>query len=440
LGSAFEAAAIVMRRCGGIIVAGVQGLCVFGRFALRPRHIPPNGAEAPFLNFPRDQPNARLIRDLAGRLSKSRISVHLFGFVNGQSPDIAVMGVPAALTSGFVHLYNSENISELHGDLFAALTTDYLWGALLQIRASSQLKSGRFHGNFTLTKQGKCITFPVLDPREAACLEVTIGEPIKDRSLFIQVALVWTNSARKRMIRVASHVIPVSSFVPQIHRSVDELSLAVLIAKRTLSSLMSRGAAEAALRLKAQFQRMLKRGLPMTTMLHLSHALTVSRIFAPVHPMGPDGRVMDVLRTRGLSPTDLLIWIYPRMFCVDSDQGPLPLVTDSFATGAVFLFHLIDKIIIWVSEQCSPEYLADAFGVTSVEELDGELPTIESAENQALRDRCQQCWELSQRYLPVVVIGQGDPREAVMSGLLVDTQPANPVAALDVWIRELVRV
>jgi hypothetical protein len=65
---------------------------------------------------------------------------------------------------------------------------------------------------------------------------------------------------------------------------------------------------------------------------------------------------------------------------------------------------------------------------------------IETKENKRIRERCQECWELSQRYLPIEVIGQGDQREMGIGPQIVDSQPTNPIAALDVWIRELAQV
>jgi len=93
--------------------------------------------------------------------------------------------------------------------------------------------------------------------------------------------------------------------------------------------------------------------------------------------------------------------------------------------------------VIWVSAACDMEFVRAAFGVESLDQLAGDVPTLETPENEIVRRKCQECWEVSRRYVPVIVIAQGDPRESVLSGILVDSQPANPVASLDVWIREL---
>jgi hypothetical protein len=56
--------------------------------------------------------------------------------------------------------------------------------------------------------------------------------------------------------------------------------------------------------------------------------------------------------------------------------------------------------------------------------------------NQDIHALLKDCWETSGRYLPVEVIGQGDPREAVFQGLLVDDSVACG-ANLATWLGQI---
>jgi hypothetical protein len=105
----------------------------------------------------------------------------------------------------------------------------------------------------------------------------------------------------------------------------------------------------------------------------------------------------------------------------------------------VFLFHLPYRILIWISSAVDPLYIEDAFGVPTLESLPAEVPKLDSKESEDLNARIGECWEISGRYLPVEIIAQGNPKEAEIASLLVDTQPANPNLGLEVWIRELRR-
>jgi hypothetical protein len=42
---------------------------------------------------------------------------------------------------------------------------------------------------------------------------------------------------------------------------------------------------------------------------------------------------------------------------------------------------------------------------------------------------------MSMQYLPVTIVGHSDPRETAIAELLVDGQPSNPAAELDIWVR-----
>jgi hypothetical protein len=71
--------------------------------------------------------------------------------------------------------------------------------------------------------------------------------------------------------------------------------------------------------------------------------------------------------------------------------------------------------------------------------LSAELQKVETIENGTIWERCQECWELSRKWLPVEVIGHGNLREAEIGIPLADSQQTDRVAALDVWIRDLMR-
>jgi hypothetical protein len=332
-------------------------------------------------------------------------------------------------------LYTAATLDELHGDLFAALTAPFFFAAMMQVRASPVLQITKIYGNLTLLGAMRSISFPVLGPGDAVTIELTVERPIKQKEVYLQAAYLWSRPDRKRMLRVFTFAIPVSNITASIQNAVDEVALISILTQRMVIRVLGCGSTDAGLQLKKIVRAMLRRGVAPPGIFHLTHALAVSSLLAQLQG-NADGRIIEALALRSANPIDLLLWLYPRMFCVDTNQGPLELTNESFEAGAVFLFHLRRKVIVWVSAQVDVAYLANAFGVEQIGELPSELPVIESAENLDLRDRHQQCCELSGKYLSLEIIGQGDQREAVLATVLVDAQPTNPVDALDVWTRQ----
>jgi hypothetical protein len=440
LGSVLEIAESVLGKTGGILVLAAQGLPTFGRLALQPRARPPNGVETPLLHMPVDQPQCQMYRELAGRLNRRWISVHFYSFTAGGSPDLAVTAIPVGLTGGHARLYNADNLESLHPDLFADLTAPYFFASILQLRVSNKVKIANTNGNCMLAKQSNYLCFPVLGPRDSIAIELEIEEQIKEKEIYVQMCLMWSRPDRRRMLRIFTFAIPVTNVVATIQRAIDEVGLTAVLARRTAVNVLASGSVDASLHLKRAVRDLVRRKATTPGLFHLAHALAVSSLLAQQHPAGPDGRILDALRTRAANPVDLLLNLYPRLFSVDTDQGPLPLAPASFESGAVFLFHRADGVIVWVSAQADAWYVVSAFGVATLAELPADIPTLNSPENERLRALYQQCCELSGKYLPVELICQGDAREAVLNALLVDAQPANPLAALDVWMRELKHV
>jgi hypothetical protein len=86
---------------------------------------------------------------------------------------------------------------------------------------------------------------------------------------------------------------------------------------------------------------------------------------------------------------------------------------------------LKDQVIVWIGAGIAQEWLEDAFGVTSLQDIQAELPVLTLEANMALNAAIQECWKISQRYLTVSIIPQGDPREVIFKEILVEDSTAS---------------
>ena len=171
------------------------------------------------------------------------------------------------------------------------------------------------------------------------------------------------------------------------------------------------------------------------------HALLSNAVLRSIHPYGVDGRMSQIVLLRNLNITDTLLYLYPRMFSVDTNSI-LPLALTSFGQGTMFLFHTHDKIYIWVSAAVDQSLIENAFGCQILENLPTIFPPVETKPCQnsidylKLQNMIFDCVKLSKKYLNVEVIGQENPRENIFSEIIVDDSTVSGSNLL-LWIQNM---
>lgn len=444
----------LMQGYSGNAFIGVVNIPTLGPYPLHPRD--PNQDELSMLKLPSDG-SGKFFRDVAFHFSHAYASYHIFAISHNMSPqnqsagkiDMPVIGVPSGLTGGRCHYYGqatSESLARLHVDLFNELTTNYFYNASLRMRCTAGVKISKLHGNF-LVQNKDLINFPVLMPESAISIELTVESELKNVSeCLFQLALLWTSLEGVRMIRIFNFSLPVVSDVKTIRSSIDEGALATFFAKRVVHSVLSSGKESAMKLIHRDMFNIISHSISVRSMFHLSHAISLSQLISVPCDFGVDGRMCVSVFTRAANVVEMMLYLYPRMFALDSTivdsvynkyagispnfLGPLPLAAESFGYGSVFLFHTNTKIYIWVSKAADPSFLNGVFGCSSIQDLPTEIPSdIQTPENQKIQLLLNECWKLSGKYIPNEVIPQEDPREYVISRFLVDSTPNNDLKA-----------
>lgn len=415
-----------MMNLGGIVLAGLVGLPQYGPYQLKPRQMVDND-ELPLLRLPTDG-SGKIFRECAFKLNRASVSVHQFS-AGQEFTDLSTVAVPSGLTCGECNHYSIFDDfarTKMHSDIFSTLTNQYCWDSCLRLRTTAGCKMVRPHTNCTL-RSGDLISFPVIAREDAIAFELTSSEQgIQGQNIIFQLAMVYTNNEGSRMIRVFTIETPASKDVRLICSSVDEATLTTMMCRRAGTTLLQQGPVPAVESIRKEIQVMVtQKALNFCSIYHLMHAMLSNVSFRSRHPFGVDGRMSQIIMLRAISITNLLLYLYPRMFSVDT-ESILPLTSTSFSQGTVFLFHTVDKIYIWVSAAADQNFLANAFGCQSLEGLPTAFPPTNTSPNQnsaeylKVQKIISNCYELSGKYLPVEVIGQGSPREAVFSEIIVD--------------------
>ena len=436
-GSALEAAEKLMFSIGGVVVAGVYGRPQYGPRLVPPREITPQTQETDLIHLPKGD-SCKFYRDISFRLNRAACSVNLFCCSADNKADIAVIGVPCGLTGGVCKYYGQfDEVAavKLHNDLYDVITQEYNYNCTLRLRCSEGIKLIRPQGTFSIQNKD-LISYPILSPHNATCFELSIETPLNYKNAYFQLAMLWTTKEMVRMIRIFTFSLPVSSDVNMIRSYIDEGAILCYLTKRAVLDNLTVGPINSLQNFKKEVTKLVSRSVPFESFYYLSHALSVSPLLIQRHPMGVDGRMATIITCRQASIVNLCLMFYPRFFATDTNVGPLALTSNSFGQGSVFLVHMIDKIIIWVSEGATQEYLMNVFGCSSLQELPDQLPQLETPESQRLQELINESMNISAKYLPVQIIPQGDQREIIFSEILVDDD-AQTRASFSKWMSEI---
>ena len=434
-GSALEATERLMSPLGGSIICGIYGPVIFGPHAIPKREMNQTTTEADLIRLPKGN-ECKFYRDISFRLNRASCSINLFAGSDGYA-DIAVSGIACGLSGGVCKFYgkfDAEAAVKMHNDIFDTLTQEYNYNCSLRLRCSDGIKLVRPQGTFAIQNKD-LLSFPILNPHHAVGFELNIEQPLTVSKAIFQLAMLWTTKDMVRMIRVFTFALPVSGDINLIRNSIDEGAVFCMLCKRAVLDSLVTGPANARLSLKKEVTRLVAHSLPFVSLYHLTHALADSDLLCPVHPQGVDGRLATIITFRQISIIDLILTVYPRLFALDTMQGPLPLANSSIEAGGVFLVHCIDRILIWVTDRATPEYLQSVFGCSNNHELPSQLPQLQTPEALALQEVINESMQISARYLPVTIFAQGDPLQNVFSKIIIDDRSPDH-NGLDSWIAE----
>jgi hypothetical protein len=323
------------------------------------------------------------------------------------------MSVPTGCTGGMVYYYRVFDPGALHTDLYATISGDYFWDTSVRVRATVGAKLMTATGNLKIRE--RTVFLPVLSIRNSIAFALKV-EGLTDR-LVLQCGTLFTTGNGKRVIRVMTIAVPVVNNLEMLRSSVDEGALVAFMVKRTRSMLNSQGVPDAAAHVKRQIKELTEKGFRFSSLYHLVHSLIESRLLRPLSSEGPDGRLVALVNARMFSIVDSLLFLYPRMFAIDTGVGPLPLVPVSFRQGHVIVVHTIDQLFVWVSPETPLETVRAFFGGDTVP---SEITATGSEESTKLAALIADCCTMSARYLPTEVIQVGSPREAVFREILLD--------------------
>jgi len=349
--------------------------------------------------------------------SKYQICVELFLFPR-QYVDVASLSVLPKQTAGSIYYYPGFNYAsdnlKFSEDLKRCLIRETAFEAVMRVRSTRGLRISNFHGNF-LIRGSDLLSLPNCSPDSTYAFEFVFEEATLNAStISFQSALLYTASCGERRIRVHNSVIPVSSVIEEIIRSININCLCNILAKQALQYSLKSGLEIARTRLQQVCIDILRntRVQSATASLSAYHSQQQTNVFPesvqllPLYIMslqknmmfrggvdiGFDERVVFMTQFQNMSVMTSRYFIYPRLFSIhdmpeeagqpsnqdDSSQmnaigtqkiiipPQMNLSYQRLTSDGIFLLENGLTIFLWIGRNANSSLLTALFGLESL--------------------------------------------------------------------------
>mmetsp|Transcript_2959 Transcript_2959/g.4320 ORF Transcript_2959/g.4320 Transcript_2959/m.4320 type:complete len:922 (+) Transcript_2959:319-3084(+) len=233
LSAALKTAGRLIKRTGGKILSFVSTIPKLGPipFTERENHASYNdeNKEQELL-----KPTNEKYRDLSLWFVKDYISINMF-ITSKSYFDIASIFPLIKYTAGSVKYYpkfeDDRDKSAFQYDLADCLTREQGFDGVLRVRLSTGLEIKNFYGNCFI-RGHDILALPNLDESQVYSIELVYKDSfLSTANVGIQAAILYTNSASERMVRVHNLVLPISSSLTDIYRYTDTPTMVSLLGK-----------------------------------------------------------------------------------------------------------------------------------------------------------------------------------------------------------------
>jgi protein transport protein SEC24 len=208
-----------------------------------------------------------------------------------------------------------------------------------------------------------------------------------DPVLYIQSALLYTNSDGERRIRVHTWASPTSQNFNDILNSVDVQATALMLSHIALENSLTHSLSEGRNRLQTQCQAIVQSMAQSETMQFLPMyimGMLKSAAFRGGSEIGADMRTAIWMRMETLSVPQLSSYFYPRLISlhdmppnvgVEDENGSVTLpekknlTKDIMTQDGVYLLEDGEIMMMWIGSAVDPGFLSSVFGAPSIGEL-----------------------------------------------------------------------
>jgi len=395
MGSAVKGAFLAMKHIGGKLMVFSSCIPSVGENKLKttrdnPRWLGTDKEKELLVPVKEANRESPPYKELANELTRAQISVELFMGANAYV-DLASIAPLAKYTGGDLRYYPQFHIQthgmKLKSEIIHVCSRKTGWEAVMRVRVSRGWKITNFYGHLFIRGQDLLVV-PNCHSDQTFAVTIDMEDSVNpDPVLYIQSALLYTNSDGERRIRVHTWASPTSQNFNEILNSVDVQATALMLSHMAIETSLNVSLNEGRNRLHTQCQAIVQ-----------SMALSETMQFLPMYIMGmlkcaafrggteisADMRTSIWMRMETLSVNQLSSYFYPRLIAlhdmppecgVEDENGlvQLPdkqnLTKDIMTQDGVYLLEDGEIMMIWIGRAVSPAFLGGVFGANSIDEL-----------------------------------------------------------------------
>lgn len=450
LGSAVRGAFMAMKHIGGKLL--VFGACIpsVGELALKSTRDNPR-----LLGTDREVELLRPAgndgyKELGKELTPAQISVELF-LAPQAYMDLASICPLAKFTGGDVHYYPQFNINtcfeKFKSELVHVLTRYMGWEAVMRIRVSRGWKITKFDGHLFIRGQDLLVV-PNCHQDQTFAIQIDMEENVTpDPVLYVQSALLYTNSEGERRIRVHTWAAMTTPNFNDIIGSIDVQASAVMMSHQALDQSLKTNQTDGRNKLSSFCQQVVQAGnlcpqsdalqfLPLYIM-----GMLKSAAFRATNDISADLRTYIWMRLETMSVSQSAAFFNPRLMALhnapeecrmpnDHGQIQLPemlnLTSESMTQDGVYLLEDGESMYMWIGRAVDSNFLQAVFGMGSFDQLDVlAAESVVGTRNDPLSEKVgniirQVRSERPTPFLQLQIMRQGEPKEAKFFAALIE--------------------
>lgn len=457
-GAALEAAIDLLKPYGGKVHAFVASLPSLGSHALKPRDAG-NLGEKDKLAYLLSQDAT--LKSLATTAADHNICVDIC--VLAQSyVDVASLSDLVTTTGGTLYTYMpfspANDYDQLANDLRWSCARLQGLEAVMRVRVSTGLDVESYSGFCYRPPNTPDVYLPAVDCDKALLARLTIAEKLTPGSeCYVQAALLYTNTAGQRVIRVHTLALPITDNVSTVFKGADLDAQICSLGRRLTTALMGQQTLGTCRELVtstcvatlhsyrkycASSSSAVQLILPEALKLLPLYALSLLKSSGLKDNVKPDERAAWICHMGCLPPSRVGPLLYPRLLPLhgllaeaadthntaagdgNTYEG-MTLTAELLDSGGVYLLENGYEAIVHIDRAAAPPLLHDLLGVGSYEDL-LRLPGVvalqprDSPGNQLLQDLLNKIRLQRSSFMRLRVARKGDPAEAHFFALLVE--------------------